>query len=124
MSKRVGTLVTVAVVAIVGAAAFVAQAGSDPAELDCGGGYEAIGFSQPSKDSLFESPTEAATAFLADMEKLEGKAIPADVALVDVTTDSASGSKVLAAQVDGKTIAVLHINQVEGGWAVDQDLSC
>ena len=124
MSKRLGIGAMVAVVAIVVAAAVGAQAGNDPGELACDGGYQAIGFNEPSKESVHESPTEALDSFLADMEKLEGTSIPDDVALVDVTSEAVESGQVFAAQVDGKTIAVLHVEQLAGGWAVVEDQSC
>jgi hypothetical protein len=126
MSKRVGFLAMLAVVAIVGTAAIAAQAGGDSAELGCANGYRAIGFSEPSADSYFPTPIEAAAAFLGDMTEIEGKQIPADVELVDVTSsdNATAGAKVIAARADGKTVALLGVSHLDGGWAVERDSTC
>ena len=121
-----GLLAMLGVLAIIGAAAVAAQAGGDPANISCEGGYEAIGFSQPSTDSLYATPNDAATAFLADLATLEGRNIPASVELVDLTTSTQASNDIaqIAAQADGKTVVVLSLSRSDGGWAVQSDISC
>jgi hypothetical protein len=126
MSKQVGLLAMLAVVAVVGIAAVVAQAGGDPGQVECVDPYAAVGDVMPSDASVRSTPIEAAAGFVANMQA-DGKPIPADVELVDVSgsdTLELGGDKVIAARVDGRTTVLLGLTQEGEGWVVQSFISC
>ena len=126
MSRRIGLLAMLAVVGAVGITAVVAQAGGDPAELECADPYAAVGDVMPSEDSVRSTPTEAAAGFVSNL-KADGKPIPADVELVDVSssdTAGLAGERVFAARVDGRTAVLLELVQEGEGWVVQGFISC
>ncbi len=116
--RRTGLVAMLAVVAIVATAAIVAQAGSDPAQLECSDRYAAVGEVEPS--NAYKTPAEAAAAFAADMEA-DGKPLPVDAELVEL---AGSGTMRIAARVDGRTQIILELAQSDSGWSVQGFTAC
>lgn len=126
MSKRVGLSAMLVVVAVVGVAAVVAQAGGDPAQPECASRYVAVGDVMPSEKSVHATPTEAAVEFAANMQA-DGKPIAAGAEVVDISGSESSevvGDRVFAATVNGETKVVMGLVQMDEGWAVESFISC
>lgn len=118
------------IVTVVVAAAFIAQAQGDPTELVCDDQFGADVSVMPSAKHVRDTPTEAAKAFVVGME-VEGKTIPDDVELIDVTESSDSDladafpeTVQIAASLEGKSVLLLTLSQQDAGWAVQGYLTC
>lgn len=133
MSKHVTVAVAIVVVTTIAVIATIAaQPEGDPSELSCIDEFVAVATLEPSSASYHATPMKAAAATVPNMQA-DGKLIPADAELIDVTDSHPAvagslvhGEKVIAARVGGNTLALLGMERGAGetGWAVGSYVAC
>lgn len=122
---------TVAIAAVVLLTGVTGGRGTgDPTELECGGeAYVALGINETTNDSYRATPELGAAAYAAAITP-DGEPVPSDAVLVDVTSEEqilegfAQGDRTFAVRVDGRTVALLGLEQQSGRWAVGSDAVC